>query len=591
MFHIDFVSDQSHLLYHFFTMLSLVVPFCIAWFVGAKKGFPAATWLTTLGVLFGLGIIGMRLGAFQSAEWAALFYKGEWVSEAPKTVVGGVVLALLGFQFLKRWFLLPASAADAIILGMPLGAAIGRLGCLSAGCCYGTSGGGWWSVTFGPASSAFEAQVLSGKILADAAETLPLHPVQLDLMLANLLVFTCLLIFRKKFKPGNLALAGFAMMAFSRFGTEFFRDLATNRGATGQVFLGLKAVQWAALTVITGCFLTWFFGKKKVNAADPVLTEQPFFRMAALIFPLSVLLWVFRLRLGVLETLVFMFTFTPAIAVVLVELWRKEKRNWIKWPSTALLSGALAVQLIAQADSIIVPTPLLNQPQKPQKTWWEVGGGYATQRFRDYDASTTGSGCDAQTHVHRNREVNTKSVGLEGAYHQLMGERHTAMGGRFNFSRAETTSGFPKNSGNLVTGGIFGSMEGRGLGGSLGFLIASEKAEDLLGDESSSIKLTGGIRVGFPRKYSFDVQFRERQQFLFYPAPALTVGLFNWGFNDPTGQTWLRFGVGQGFKQGSPLVFGAFRAPLWRHRMSVEGGFYGNSAFSIGMKYHLPAKK
>ena len=597
MMHIDFSHAQTHILYHFWMTLAVVVPFAMAWFYGIKKGFPAATWLTTLGILYGLGILGARLGAFRAEEWAALFHHGEWHSEAQKTVVGGAILVLFGFQILKKWFKLPASAADAVVFGLPIGAVLGRMGCLSAGCCYGTPTDGWWSMTFGPSSSAFLAQVSGGKIAADALTSLPLHPVQLDLLLFNVLIFAFLWFFRKKMRPGQLALAGLGLMAMGRFGSEFFRDLATNRGATGQIFLGIKTVQWVALSVAGGCLAIGFFKKKGVDTAEPRFREQSFLQLSVLIFPLSALLWVFRLRLGVLETLVFMFTFTPAIAAVLVGIWQKEKENWVRWPSVALLSGTVALQMVAQADSTVGPKPPFLVQHDSPKTWWEIGGGIAAQRYHDYDATTVGSGCDAQTTVHRDRQIFTKSTGFEGSYNYLNNDLKASVGGRVGFGQTDVLKGFPKNPGGYSLMGLFGSVDYDWIGFNGGLTVLPENARDRLGLKrgSSDIKMIGGVKVGLMHRYSFDMQFRDRQQFLFYPNPDFTIGLVNWGFNDRTGQTWMRLGVGDIANLNAGVVFGAFRFPVWQRRMSIEGGVYAypgvsQFAFSAGVKYHLPAK-
>ena len=66
---------------------------------------------------------------------------------------------------------------DCITPAVALGQAIGRLGCFSAGCCYGTDCSLPWAVTF----TNPDAQHLSGTPLG-----MPLHPVQLYTFLGNL---------------------------------------------------------------------------------------------------------------------------------------------------------------------------------------------------------------------------------------------------------------------------------------------------------------------------------------------------------------------------------------------------------------------
>ena len=604
MFHLDFSSVQTHVGYHFLMTLALIVPFLIAWRRGQRQGFPTATWLTTLGLIFGLMLIGSRLGAFHADEWAALFYQGEWYSEAPKTAIGGIVLGLLAYQILKRWFHLPPAAADAIVLSVPVGVIIGRMGCLVAGCCYGTPAGGPWAITYGPESSAFQDQVACGTIASDALNSLPVHPVQLDLLLYNLVIFAILWAFRNKLKPGYLTYLGIALVALGRFGSEFFRDLATNRGATGIEWGGLKAAQWLTLTIGIGSHLLWWLDTKQ-ERVQTVFREQPLLTLSAILFPLSLLLWVFRLRLGILETLVFIGTLSPAVVAVMIALWKKEQSALVRWPSAALLSGTLAIQLLAPIDSLrpdtLLPDTLLPVgavkvvPPAP-KSWWDVGTGYAYSRFQDYDATTTGSGCNSQTTVYNDRKIVTQSGGLEVSHHHLNGENHFASGGRIQFGNALTKEGYPDLSGRYMTMGMFTHFGGRWVGGSAGLSFLPDQTREVLTNakRTSPFFLTGGLRVGLRPRYSFDIQFRERQQFLYYRYPDFTIGVINWGFNDPTGQTWMRFGLASITSRGDLSYFGALRVPIFQRRMALEYGFYqgveARFSHSVGVHYLIPYK-
>lgn len=599
MFHLNFSSAQTHIGYHLLMALALIIPFLIAWIRGRQQGFPTATWLTTLGLIFGLMMIGSRLGAFHADEWAALLYKGEWHNEAPKTALGGILLGILGYQILKKWFHLPPAAADAILLSVPLGVVIGRMGCLVAGCCYGTAASGWWSITYGPESSAFHDQVSCGAIAPDTAYSLPVHPVQLDLLLYNLLVFAILWVYRNKLKQGHLTWLGIVLVAFGRFGSEFFRDLATNRGATGLEWGGLKIAQWFTLSIGVGSLLLWWLDTKRVQKY-PVFREQSLLTLSAILFPLSLLLWGFRLRLGILETLVFMGTISPALVAVMLTIWRQKQPALIRWPSAALLSGTLAVQILVPIDSLrpdtLLPAGAIKIVPVAPKSWWDLGIGYAYSRFQDYEATTTGSGCNAQTTVYNDRKIVAQSAGVELTHHQLNGNTHFATGGRIQMGNAVTKEGFPNNSGPISTLGLFTNFDGRWVGGSAGLTLLPSNTRELMASErkSSPIFITGGFRMGLRHRYSLDIQFRERQQFLYYRYPNWTLGVVNWGFNDPTGQTWLRLGLANVGARVGPGYFGAFRVPFFHQKMALEYGFYQgrNARFShsLGVHYLFPAR-
>lgn len=597
MLHFNYSPEVSALLYNLFTTLGLIVPFVVAWYLGRKKGFPNATWLTSLALLNGLMILGTRLGAFRASDWQSFFQGGAWQPETAKTAVGGLLLALMGYQILKKWFKLPASAADVIMLVLPLGGAIARVGCLIAGCCYGTPTEGWWSVTFGPGSSAYDAQVSCGRIAADAAASLPVHPFQLDLIFSNLLIFFVLWRLQNRFRPGRLAIVALGLLAMGRFGTEFFRDTISNTGETGQMLLGMKAVQWISLLTASVCALLLWRKSKKQAVPQKILQEQPLLRLSWIVLPLSLAIWLFRQQMSVFENLALCLTFVPVATAILLAVWENEQKRPLRWSTTALVSGALVVQALVQADSLILP-PKTAANQGETRSWWDFGGGYGNAYFNDYDAVTTGSGCNQKTTVYRDRNVEQQSGVVEAAVHRLEKNSHFAFGGRLGYANTNIVRGFPYAQGNFWQGGLFGSLDARGIGLNLGVIKVSDHGLDLVGAGrfGSSVNLTGGIRFGRRTNYSFDIQFRERQQFLPYRYPDVTIGLFNWGFRDPTGQTYFRTGIASLSAQSDPAWFAAARIPFWQRRMSVESGLYYELnnfeyyAFSLGLHYHFYPK-
>ncbi|WP_022662799.1 prolipoprotein diacylglyceryl transferase [Paucidesulfovibrio longus] len=138
---------------------------------------------------------------------ALMFWKGGLVFS------GGLVLAvLLGWWAMRRKRQPILRWCDASAPAIALGQAIGRLGCLGAGCCYGRPADLPWSVTF-----------RSPQALAPL--DIPLHPTQLYHSLASLLCFALLVAAR-----GRLPRAGQRMGLYLtvfpllRFIIEFDRD-------------------------------------------------------------------------------------------------------------------------------------------------------------------------------------------------------------------------------------------------------------------------------------------------------------------------------------------------------------------------------
>jgi phosphatidylglycerol---prolipoprotein diacylglyceryl transferase len=96
-----------------------------------------------------------------------------------------------------------------------LGQAIGRLGCFSAGCCWGKPCHVPWGVTF--------SDTYTGATIGTPLGT-PLHPSQLYESTAAFLVLALLLwLSRRKSFHGQVALAYVALYSLIRFVLEFWR--------------------------------------------------------------------------------------------------------------------------------------------------------------------------------------------------------------------------------------------------------------------------------------------------------------------------------------------------------------------------------
>ena len=122
---------------------------------------------------------------------------------------------------MRKTKLPPLQTADVFAPGIALGHGIGRLGCFSAGCCWGVECHLPWAVTFtNPA-----AQRLVGVPL-----NVPLHPTQLYEAFAEFLIFAILYWrIRKPHAPGEVI--GLYLLLYStvRFVVEFFRVARTGQ--------------------------------------------------------------------------------------------------------------------------------------------------------------------------------------------------------------------------------------------------------------------------------------------------------------------------------------------------------------------------
>jgi phosphatidylglycerol---prolipoprotein diacylglyceryl transferase len=173
----------------------------------------------------GLYILGSALIGSKAlmiiTEWHE--YGGDWrrilsfdLLRSGGVYFGGFLVAVLVSVILMRLWRLPwRQTADAFAPGIALGHSIGRLGCFSAGCCWGKPTSSWIGVRFTE-----KASELTG-VPIDSA----LVPTQLIEAGANLLIFLFLLwLWKRRAFHGQVIAAYLAVYSVVRFTIEFWRD-------------------------------------------------------------------------------------------------------------------------------------------------------------------------------------------------------------------------------------------------------------------------------------------------------------------------------------------------------------------------------
>ena len=190
---------------------------------------------------------------------------------------GGVIAAVLASVVVMRRYQLPWwKTADVFAPGIAIGQAIGRLGCFSAGCCWGkptTSAIGVHFTEQGhditgvptivnhladPIQRELWSQKLGGLI-----SPLSLHPTQLYEAAATALIFAVLLFLRRKRAfEGQIILVYAALYSVARFVIEFWRD-----DPRGQL-LGLSTSQLIAVIVLVGSIALYVRRLKQNRGAE-----------------------------------------------------------------------------------------------------------------------------------------------------------------------------------------------------------------------------------------------------------------------------------------------------------------------------------
>ena len=165
---------------------------------------------------------------------------------------GGLLLALAASAWYLRRAKLPGwNVADLCAPGIALGQAIGRLGCLSAGCCYGKPTSLPWGISF-TSRYAFDN--------VGVPLNTPLHPVQLYESIGALALFL-LLLWRLKHRrfTGQIILEYLILYAGLRFVIEFFRD-----DDRGFVLHGLLSTsQFIGILTVMGSAAVYFYLRRR----------------------------------------------------------------------------------------------------------------------------------------------------------------------------------------------------------------------------------------------------------------------------------------------------------------------------------------
>ncbi len=185
-----------------------------------RDGIPG-DWAWDLGMLaMVFGVIGARLEYVRThpaafLENPALVFA---LRDGGLVFYGGFALTLAAYVVYARFrglhFL---DLTDLMAPSVALGHAIGRVGCIAAGCCYGRPTDGWWQLTF-PGGSVAPAAVA-------------LVPTQVHEVLANLAISATLWVVPRRFRGQRFAML-LALYGSFRFVNELFRS--DNRGS----FLG-----------------------------------------------------------------------------------------------------------------------------------------------------------------------------------------------------------------------------------------------------------------------------------------------------------------------------------------------------------------
>ena len=223
------------------------------------------------------GIVGAR-AAHVASEWS--YYRTVpseivRVDQGGMTFYGGFILAAVAVVVFARARRLPfLDLCDFVVTALPLGHALGRVGCFLNVCCYGKLTTGALGICY-PAhfttalgetmdNPVWAAQVRAGLLPKLAPASLPVHPVQLYEAGFNLLVYALLTVFYLRGRRGRhgLVLAAYLILyPPGRFLLEYLRG--DERLQVG-VLDGAQALSLAFMAV--GAALWFWISRRHENA-------------------------------------------------------------------------------------------------------------------------------------------------------------------------------------------------------------------------------------------------------------------------------------------------------------------------------------
>ena len=187
---------------------------------------------------------------------------------------GFIGAALTAWWYMRRAGMAFLPHADTLIPSVAFGHFLGRLGCFSAGCCWGEVAHRHlpWATRFPPVSLAYQTFANrddpSSFLAPDRLSTLPLHPVQLYESFGELAIFLVLVLVvrpRKAFH-GQVLASWLLLYAVLRTLVELFRG-DFERG----VVLGLGVGQWTSIAIFAVGAAIWAKARGGRAAPDPAV--------------------------------------------------------------------------------------------------------------------------------------------------------------------------------------------------------------------------------------------------------------------------------------------------------------------------------
>jgi phosphatidylglycerol:prolipoprotein diacylglycerol transferase len=536
--------------YHAFQLLAFVAFAAYLAVAGRRQGWALDAILTHRALSMAGGLLAMSLVRIDL--------------DADGTAPGRTVLSLLAGGALAMIIghrLLPASVPavlDLHVRAMPMAIAIGRLGCLLAGCCFGLPTSVPWGLRFAPGSHAYVAQQQAGLLAPGAHESLAVHPWPLYDALGALGI-ACWLRRRHWRREGSETLMVVGLYLANRAVLEFFRD-----GAPPSVLGVLRPVQLLLACSATACFATaWWREHQSAPLREPTTLRAPLPALPVAIADVAFAIAAWPVLGAFGGAVVLSFGLVAVGAVVAHQCSRH---------------GARTVGAASTVAAFALLPPVIPDSIYP-RTVWSIGGGLLAGRTVDevivkaaQGTPPNGEDCapaspDYVPPVVAQRRHRYTLAGVEAGVRRersstySTGLRGAVFGGsdKIGFSRER---GGP-SSYSPIGASLKADFDAKWLGASMGLLAGSMPV--VADTVPTRVQPTGGLRIGKKVGVFGEVRIND-----FAPAPLLS-----------SAATAM---LGVGFHSGLTAKVGASagNGTLWQADIPLRNGYELSPSFLAG---------
>jgi len=556
-----------------FYLIAFLVCILIVLYEGYRRKYPMHQWLLIMasGVIF--FIIGYKLFALSLEDWRYLIAEQELPATGKKTILGGLIGLIAGFQLAKYLLRFRRPVMDTLAVAIPISMAIQRVGCLMSGCCFGKPVELPWAVSYSSHAPAYHVHLDQGLIQATDVSSLSVHPTQLYHIIFCLIIAWMVWKSRKRWKAtGNQLLFAILLYAVFRFFSEFFRDPAAN--FTAQHLWGLKYVQWGILAAIL-IFSLVIWLKERYHKNNPVKGlpfKENYIRNLLLAGLLILLSWIGSNWFESMEILTIHAVLFTAILAVCWNFYKRLTIKGYRWISPAIL--LLGIIFMSQT--------YLPENDDEKVTYTEIGAGGMistySQLVRKYEG--TGSTClgpRAYWSAGVNRKYSTYLVGMQISHHENISKykRLTFKGGGF-FGRDNISSLYNDYESKETTWGIgpYLQYDWKGVGFGVGFHLGSLRYATI--DASASNMTVGEWE-------------NANNEYFFYPQCHLRLGPYQYfyiegnltnHFPSSSPMPYYSFGIGSGMGKVNGTKIGIGYS---------DAGYYLQAIYPIKERYVLEA--